>query len=280
MSTTTQRSQIISHQGVVKQILLSSLLSHPNAQRDVISSHVNTLAKNFDWGLFGVPIGTHKAEGAKTYYVCDGQHRVLAAKKCYPEGIDEAGNPIYITVLIVEKDPCEIFVGCNGGDVGPKTRKAVSPNQIFKAKLECDCETEVKITSILAKNHITIQFEKGGPQVGSTKSPAAFKEMFEKLSDVTEFKKCVNILSKNFSRPNSKYVEQKALTSDFIQPFARFFSSLTNNERSKVQNMLNDLNTSASDIWHMACSKHPTSRYAQKDFVESFLKRKLVEFLV
>jgi hypothetical protein len=86
----------------LKTIKLGDVCISPRAQRDVATAQLKSLVSNFNPDLMGIPVVSYR-DGS--YWVVDGQHRVLALKQvlgsdadewdfvaeCY-EGLDEAAE--------------------------------------------------------------------------------------------------------------------------------------------------------------------------------------------
>ncbi len=121
-----------------------SIQIHPSYQRDQIISKVQQLVTNFSWVSFGaLIIGSRNGE----YWVIDGQHRLLAAKR-RPD-VDVVPCVVFHTSGIIEE--AKAFLNANTG------RRPVTAIGKYKASIVCEDETTTHVHKTLAALGLTVK---------------------------------------------------------------------------------------------------------------------------
>lgn len=202
-------------QGDVTCIRLDRLVINHDYQRELSKSQVKAIIKEFGWHYVGILVVVHVGNGI--YEVCEGQHRLDALKQLFPEGVDEEGNVVAPGCIIIPTEAHKAFVKFNQSG----SRRAPSPNEVFKANLCQPGSVECKIRDILNAWGININFNRGRAPIGFTNSPDAFKELFLACSSKSKFEQVIELLFNCFSRPDGDYVEEKALSANFIRALAK-----------------------------------------------------------
>lgn len=112
-------------------------------QRNFIENKVKTLAANWSWVACGVIVVAKRPDG--TYWVMDGQHRVVAAKR----RADIMQLPCIVFSTADVKQEANGFLNANTG------RKPVSSLDKFRASVAVEDETTVYVDALFKKLGIT-----------------------------------------------------------------------------------------------------------------------------
>lgn len=254
-------------QGTYREVPITSLFVDPRYQRERNAAQAKRIGANFEFEFYGTPTVSHRGSGR--YALLDGQQRTEGLRLKYPGGVYPNGKEVMVGVLVASKKlEHEIYVAMNQAG----TRRSVTPNELFKANLGGGEKTEVTIRRILLDYGIEIKFTKGRPEIGMTKAPAAFKNVFEAAGSVSRFKQVVELLVVNFSRPDDDAVEAAALQADFLKGLASYLKT-TGYTLPRISTALEAADVPAADIVQRARLIHLNSRYSQLDGIRQEIER-------
>lgn len=117
-------------------------------QRTASKAKVNEIAKNFSWPAFGVILASLRSNGR--YYVFDGQHRVLGARK----RDDVQDVPCIVFVFDKLSEEAQAYVRAN------TVRGAVSTVEKFKGRLVANDPDAVEMEAIATRHGMVIPDKK------------------------------------------------------------------------------------------------------------------------
>lgn len=194
----------------VLEIAADTLIVDKIFQRHVTKGKVNTIARNFSWKAFGIPVVAPRRDGTNS--LLDGQTRHLAMILKFG-GTVIRGKKI---MLRVESRPCRdlaeearIFTEIN------LNQKNLSKPDFFHAGIAAG-DPEVKaILSVLLSNGLSISYGRDAAQPNQSRCAGVFMDAYERLNK-TKFNLMVQLLATCYVREDG-FVEPQALKAAFLR---------------------------------------------------------------
>lgn len=200
-------------------------------QRELDQPRINRIASKFDPELYGV--FTVRKEGDH-YVIADGQNRLQAIKKLYPEGT-------YVDCQITTKPLHVAMITCNSDG------KPFNNNQKFWCNHAGGVSSFTFVTKAVSQEtniKMSKKESKGRLVDGVCKCAWTLWEIKESLGH-KRFRFMLSMLQRYFTRPDGEMVEAAALSSRFLKGFAKF---IYNNDEFAAQKRLDRNKLSAADI--------------------------------
>lgn len=260
-------------QGDVLLVNMNDIVINRGYQRELSPGQVKKIRAGFNWAYFGIP--TLWPVEDNMFECLDGQHRLDILPELFPDGKYENGKPVKLMGLVPPKHvkKHEVFCGINQSG----TRRALSPNEIFKANLFGGERIEVAIRNILLEYDIELQFTRGRAAVGVSKSAAGFKSVYLACGSNQRFRDAVGLLCTCFSRPDGGAVEATALKSDFLRGYAQYLQGCAY-KFDTVEAALLKANFSSDDIVKKAQEARQASRYAMLNEIANLLHNLVAKY--
>jgi hypothetical protein len=229
---------------VFKALLLKKLRINPKCQRRLNKPRMKRIAANFSWQAFGtIRVYWYKGE----YWVCDGQHRVEAARFLFPDCV-ENGKPIYVHCMVVKGKPGEVFLECNSNV------QAVTANDKFWVRWNERNQPEVGIVNTCRRYGIRMDWE-GRKILGGVEATAALLGLWGACGNSRKkFNDALGILVDCYSRPDGRHVEAAALSARFIRGFTLFIGGTTYSV-STIKTGLRNTGVEAAEVLRRAARK-------------------------